>query len=227
MKYLIRMDDVNPLMDKYKFKKFLELMDKYDTKCLLAITPNPKSKELIGENPIGKDEFKELIKILKKKGHSFALHGYTHENIGKKTRFLDVRLRTSEFAGLSYEEQYKRIKLGKEILEKEYEIETDIFVAPHNTIDKTTLKVLEDLNFRVFVGGIYPTFLTNLFFKNIKIIPQIFWRPRVFSKSFELLLKPFYNPCVFVLHPQDINDFTLKNLENFLRYKKDKVIWKI
>jgi len=71
-----------------------------------------------------------------------ALHGYSHQ-----TRPRSLGGRYTEFRGLSRDEQTRRIREGKEFLERLLNHEVRIFVPPWNVVDATTYAVLESLGF--------------------------------------------------------------------------------
>ena len=60
----------------------------------------------------------------------------------------------SEFAGLSYEIQYEKLKRGQEILRKSG-VCTDIFMAPGHTYDADTIRALKACGFKVVTDGLY------------------------------------------------------------------------
>jgi|GEM_PF-975069 len=71
-----------------------------------------------------------------------ALNGFSHQ---ARPRSLGGRY--TEFRGLSRDEQTRRIREGKEFLERLVHREVRIFVPPWNVVDTTTHEVLESLGF--------------------------------------------------------------------------------
>jgi len=65
-----------------------------------------------------------------------ALHGYSHQNYGKKLR--------SEFMGMPYDEQYRKIKDGKEYLERIFHTKVKTFIPPFNAYDANTIKACHE-----------------------------------------------------------------------------------
>lgn len=84
-------------------------------------------------------------------GWSISQHGYCHVYETEDSGLLGINP-FSEFAGLSYERQYEKLKKGKDIL-KSHRIETDIFMAPGHTYDANTLKALVQNGFTTVTDG--------------------------------------------------------------------------
>lgn len=148
-KILVRFDDICPTMDFTQFEKAIEILRIYDIKPLLGVIPACKDPEL----QIGKphEEFWEYIKLLQGKGYKLAMHGYTHVYDSQKRGIVNIGFR-SEFAGHTYQEQYEKIRNGKETL-KTHGIETDIFFAPSHSYDLNTLKALQANGFKYISDG--------------------------------------------------------------------------
>lgn len=86
------------------------------------------------------NEFWDRVSVWKDKGWSLALHGCYHKYVTEEGGLNPVNKR-SEFAGVAYDEQCKKIKHGIQIL-NEHNIFPDIFFAPSHTFDKNTLLAL-------------------------------------------------------------------------------------
>ena len=74
-----------------------------------------------------------------------ALHGYDH------VFFEQGR---GEFAGRSYEDQYRRIKAGKIFLEESLGVPVRVFIPPWNEYDENTLRVLYEQGFDLLSAGV-------------------------------------------------------------------------
>ena len=122
-KILLRFDDICPTMNYTLFEKARKLLDSIGAKPLLGVIPDCHDPDLQIE-PYH-DDFWDYIRGLRKCGYTIAMHGYTHVydmNVrGKINRGFN-----SEFAGHSYEEQYKKLAEGQAIM-KSHNIETDVF----------------------------------------------------------------------------------------------------
>jgi predicted deacetylase len=80
------------------------------------------------------------------------MHGLYHV-FDTEAKGIVTAKKRSEFAGHSYEEQYDRIKKGKEIL-LSHNISTDVFFAPAHSYDDNTLKALYANGFRYISDGL-------------------------------------------------------------------------
>lgn len=131
---VLRIDDVCPQMNWVWFEKTMELLAKYNVTGLLGIVPDCKDPKLNVNEP--KEEFWEMMQQYQKQGWCVAMHGYTHKYDTKALGLVVAeKTKESEFAGHTYEEQYERLKKGKELLQQN-NIETDIFFAPSHNYDK-------------------------------------------------------------------------------------------
>ncbi len=72
-----------------------------------------------------------------------ALHGYSHVKTGWWT----------EFAGLDFEEQLRRLKRGRDLLREAAGVEVTTFIPPYNTYDHLTLRAMEQLGFTCLCAG--------------------------------------------------------------------------
>ena len=72
-----------------------------------------------------------------------ALHGYSHQKSGPWT----------EFAGLPYDEQVRRLSHGVTLLSEAVGVRVTTFVPPYNTYDENTLRAMEHLGFVCLSAG--------------------------------------------------------------------------
>ena len=76
IKYLIRLDDACPYMDKVKWQRMEDILDKYGVKPLVGIIPaNTDPETMIEPEDAG---FWEKVHSWDGKGWCIALHGYNH-----------------------------------------------------------------------------------------------------------------------------------------------------
>ena len=148
-KILIRFDDINPSMDWESWGMALSLLDKHAIKPLLGVVPECKDEELLIDKP--RSDFWKYILDLQKRGFTIAMHGYEHVYGSPHKSLVGNTLKT-EFAGLSYEEQYTKIYDGKNTL-LSHGIDTDVFFAPSHSYDENTLKALHECGFRYISDG--------------------------------------------------------------------------
>jgi predicted deacetylase len=165
-------------MNWNQFWKYIELFKKYGVKPLLGIVPDNQDPEL-SVQPRNQNFWQIMRDLYAEGAVEFAQHGYHHLlDVGKEGILNGIFgfQPKSEFAGLSYDEQYNKINAGKKILNNEG-IYTDVWMAPAHSFDTTTLKVLVDLGFKAITDGIalYPYKINGIIF-----VPQQLWRPRYF-----------------------------------------------
>lgn len=149
MNILIRFDDFCPTMDYEQWFRADEILRRYNVKPLIGVVPDCHDPELTIDEY--HDDFWEYVKQLQKDGYVFAMHGDTHVYYNIQNG-LDNYSKKSEFAGLSYEEQLRKIKHGKQELAS-HGITTDIFFAPSHSYDKNTLKALAACGFKYVSDG--------------------------------------------------------------------------
>ncbi|MBD5531494.1 MAG: DUF2334 domain-containing protein [Lachnospiraceae bacterium] len=147
---LIRLDDITPDMDWEAFERLEALFEQYQIHPIIGVVPDNKDETLHIQEP--RADFWERMRALQECGWVIAQHGFTHVYVNKRSGLLGVNP-FSEFAGLSYQEQYEKLKKGQEILKKQG-IDAVMFMAPGHTFDRQTLRALKNLGF-VFVTDGY------------------------------------------------------------------------
>lgn len=165
-----RLDDITPEMNMKNFLRIRKIFDENNIKPLIGVVPDNQD-ETLKVCPKNK-KFWQLIRELNDNGWRVAQHGYTHCYCTKEPGMLKAN-KFSEFAGLSLDEQYLKIKKGKELLE-EQGIFSDIFMAPGHTFDKNTLKALRSNGFRYVTDGYskYPfSYMDLKFIPCMHVIP--------------------------------------------------------
>jgi len=103
------------------------------------------------------------------------MHGYDHilfENIGKNIVNLS---KYTEFSGLPYDIQAKKIRAGLKIFQSN-KINVTTWVAPAHSFDETTLEALKDNGFSVISDGLFVTPYTDN--NDFLWIPQQLWKLR-------------------------------------------------
>lgn len=146
---LIRLDDITPDMDWEKFERLEALFEQYQIHPIIGVVPDNKDETLHIQEP--RADFWERIRTLQERGWVIAQHGFTHVYVNKKSGLLGINP-FSEFAGLSYQEQYEKLKRGQEILKKQG-IHAVMFMAPGHTFDRKTLRALKKLGFASVTDG--------------------------------------------------------------------------
>lgn len=151
MKIAVRMDDISPGMDMEKFNAFYNILQKLGIKPLLGVVPDNQDPNLNIKEKVDTKAFWNRIIELQKQGCIIAMHGYDHIYSTSQGGMFPLN-HFSEFAGLSYEEQNRKIQKGKEILEG-HGINTDIFMAPAHSYDQNTLRALKNNGFEKVTDG--------------------------------------------------------------------------
>jgi len=202
-KYLIRLDDACPYMDTKKWQRIEKILDEYGVKPMVGIIPaNADPKTMIeSENHM----FWDKAKAWQEKGWAIALHGYDHVYISNDgLKGLNPLWKRSEFAGVTVEEQRKKIQEGMNIMH-EHGFNPKYFFAPSHTFDENTLVALKaESDIRI----ISDTVATRPYrYKEFVFVPQ-------FSGSCrEMKMKGLF---AFCLHPNTMNDEAFENTEKCL-----------
>jgi len=152
----LRFDDYHQDVDH---DTWIEVLTEYDQRGLRGLVAVPPKYE--GE-PLSADVVPFLLE-LEERGWELAQHGYTHEDIGESRASQgtlgplgrELYLDRSEFAGLPYEEQHRRIAAGQEILEG-HGIEPTTFVPPWHEYGRNTIRALADHGFTCLNEGRWP-----------------------------------------------------------------------
>ncbi len=172
---IYRIDDVTPGMNWVNFNRCLELFRKYKVVPLVGVVPDNRDHNLTVQKE--EPDFWKIIKRLMDEGViEVSQHGYQHKYstnlIQPFQRFCGFKPQ-SEFYGLSYSVQYKKLRKGKKIFAQNG-ISVDIFMSPGHSFDHNTIKALKALKFKAVTDGIglYPTKKEGLVF-----VPQQAWGP--------------------------------------------------
>lgn len=209
--YLIRLDDACPYMDRAKWQRMEDVLDRYGVKPLVGIIPaNADPKTMIErEDP----RFWEKAHSWEKKGWEIALHGNDHvciSNGGMKG--LNPFWKRSEFAGLPLEQQREKIKNGFEIL-RQHGFVPKYFFAPSHTFDENTLEALQaETDIRIISDTIA---LKPYRHKDFVFIPQFSGQCR------EMKMSGIFTFC---FHPNTMKEEAFLQTERFLQEHKDEFI---
>ena len=198
LKFIIRLDDACPNMNKEKWDRVEKILDKHNIKPIVGIIPDNKDKEF--KNPYIKNFWKDYAKSWQEKKWIIAQHGLNHN--------LSDEIRT-EFSGKSYEEQYKILSSGNKIL-KENGIKTKCFFAPNHTFDNNTIKACNELKCFSFISDGYAFYPYKK--KNMVFIPSVFDTPH---KLFN------FGIYTFVYHPNNMKEQDFEYLDKFLNQYKE------
>jgi peptidoglycan/xylan/chitin deacetylase (PgdA/CDA1 family) len=144
---VFRYDDYSSCSSTNFETKLIDTFKRYDVPCTFGIIPyvasgdghNFSSQEVI---PLSEEKVHILRTAMDSGIIEPALHGYSHQTI-KDCR----KSGCTEFSGLSYEKQMKKIVKGKKLLEDGLNTKITIFIPPWNSYDMNTLQCLERFDF--------------------------------------------------------------------------------
>jgi len=159
---VIRYDDYSSRTRLGMDLKFIEALRRHHIRCTFGVIPfisagdahDTSSQETI---PLHQVKIEALKSVVESGLAEVALHGCSHQNVlpGGHPWWSDfLGVGYSEFFGLDYRSQREKIEKGLSFLKERLETEITTFIPPWNSFDKTTLRVLEDLGFNCFSGGI-------------------------------------------------------------------------
>lgn len=172
-KNIFRIDDVCENMVWENFHKVKEIFLKNEVRPLLGVIPFNEDESLQKLPKCNFDFWEEIRRLQNEHGWHIALHGYNHVYATKEAGILNINKR-SEFSGLSYEEQYEKIRKGIEIF-KNNGVRIDAFMAPAHSFDDITVQCLLENQINTITDGysFYPYYEKAMLY-----IPQLFAQPR-------------------------------------------------
>ena len=138
--YYLRLDDASEYMDLDKWLRMEKLLDKYNIKPIFGIIPQNTDLSMVNKYQRN-DRFWQLVHKWIRKEWTPALHGCEHRYVTQNGGINPINFR-SEFAGLPYDVQEKKIKRGYNILLK-HDIKPEVFFAPSHSFDMNTLKAIK------------------------------------------------------------------------------------
>ena len=174
--YLVRFDDVCPTMDWESWAKVEKVLVSEGIKPIMAVVPDNRDEKLIaGEYD---KYFWSKVRSWKKMGWSIAIHGYQHLYQTNDPGLVGLN-KYSEFSGLSYEQQSKKLQKALKIFET-HDIKPNLWIAPAHSFDKVTVRVLSDLGIEVISDGFFKR---PVKYMNMIWIPQQLWKFRHFRSG--------------------------------------------
>ena len=114
--YLVRFDDVCPTMCWSTWNQIERILIDQDVRPILAVVPDNQDPELDREP--ADPRFWERVRGWQARGWTIALHGYQHRYVTQSPGLVGLN-RYSEFAGLPYAEQHRKLSAGLAIFERE------------------------------------------------------------------------------------------------------------
>ena len=206
--YTFRLDDIAPNMrwDNYEWLK--ACFDRYGVRPLIGVIPDNRDPALLAF-PISKSDFWEEVRNRQSCGWTNAQHGYQH--VYQTTSGGRLGLGTqSEFSGLPYDVQLRKLRQGRDILRRE-KIDCDTFMAPSHSFDDLTLRALSELGFRQISDGhtLFPIQLGSLVH-----VPQLLATPR---------WMPF-GIHTWCLHLNEMDSQQLDQVDRFIKRFRSRII---
>jgi len=207
-KYIIRLDDACPTMNRNNWDRMEKLLDDYSIKPIVAVVPNNQDKKLMVDE-VDK-QFWQKVKKWQVKGWEIALHGYEHKYATKAQSIVPIN-NYSEFAGISLEKQCQKIKEGIAIFKK-HNITTRVWVAPAHSFDENTIKALKsESDITIVSDGIA---FSPYWEYGIHWTPQQLWKFR----------KMFFGTWTSCFHPDRMSEKEFIRLEGFIEKNSAKFI---
>ena len=212
-RYILRLDDASEYMDIEKWNRMADLLDYYKIYPIFGIIPQNRDKNLV-EKYARNSTFWEWVHQRINKGWIPAMHGDEHRYVTTNGGINPVNNK-SEFAGLPYEEQCRKIKAGYEIL-KSHGITPEIFFAPAHTFDENTLLALRDMTpVRIISDTIaYDVYRKNGFW----FVPQQSGRVR--RLPFPLVTFCYHSNTMSEEAFNELEAFLIKAQMNFVRFDR-------
>jgi predicted deacetylase len=163
-------------MDWESWDKVEKVLVSEGIRPILAVVPDNRDENLI----FGKENehFWSKVRTWKKMGWSIAIHGYQHLYQTNDPGLLGLN-EYSEFSGLSYEQQSKKLQKALKIFES-HDVKPNLWVAPAHSFDKVTVRVLSDLGIEVISDGFFKR---PVKYMNMIWIPQQLWKFRHFRSG--------------------------------------------
>ena len=207
MKFIIRIDDISPTMNLENFDRIKHFLVSKNIRPIIGVVPDNQDENLKFSSK--NEDFWPMIRNLKQLGWSIAQHGCHHKYSTVESGILKIN-NFSEFAGLSFKEQLKKIITGKNIL-IEQKIWEPIFMAPAHSFDDNTLKALKEADFKYVTDGygLYPWSDRGLTF-----IPQLF-------SGFSNFGFGVYTVCI---HLNELSEKEVDNVINQINGREHKII---
>lgn len=206
-KYLLRLDDACEKMDRKRWDRLEQVLDRCGVKPLVGVIPDCKDPAFAAYEE-DKTFWSEKLPSWVAKGWTIALHGYDHRYISENGG-LNRLHNKSEFAGVDPELQRQKIAQGVKRF-RASGIEPKVFFAPSHTFDEQTLAALrEESDIRI----ISDTAAYDVYQKDgFTYVPV----------QFSYLRSSPYRTTTFCLHPNTLDDKRINAVERFLTSEKER-----
>ena len=204
--YLFRLDDITDTIDQDSFDRCLSLLLDAGVKPLLGVIPDNQDARL-QRHPRQKDFWKRLASLRDRGLISVALHGLHHVYHENRRSLLYAYGigPLSEFAGLPYTVQCRKIAEGLSIL-RGRNLNPTAWMAPNHSFDTATIHALAANNLSVVTDGIG---LFPFRRRGITFVPVLSGRPRRIP----------FGIMTICLHTETMTERDFEGLRLFLKRK--------
>src|SRR5579864_348716 len=137
-KLLLRFDDICPTMNWAVWQELEAILSDAGVKPLVAVIPDNRDPAFHLAAP--RRDFWDNVRLWQARGWTIGVHGYQHLYVTRSSGLLGINA-ASEFAGLPFQEQERKIRLALGIFRSEG-IEPKVWVAPGHSFDTTTIRAL-------------------------------------------------------------------------------------
>ncbi|HYV01864.1 MAG TPA: DUF2334 domain-containing protein [Actinomycetota bacterium] len=170
--YLLRFDDLCPTMRWSAWEGIERVLVENDIKPIASVVPDNRDPQLMVDPPDA--GFWDRVRRWQSWGWTIGFHGYQHRYVTERAGLVGIN-RYSEFAGLSLDEQERKLEAALRIFQQE-EVVPRVWVAPGHSFDATTVDVLWRLGIRTISDGLFP--LPHRDRRGMLWVPQQLWRFR-------------------------------------------------
>jgi peptidoglycan/xylan/chitin deacetylase (PgdA/CDA1 family) len=207
--YLVRFDDICPTVAWDQWSLIEDVLMSEDIRPIMAVIADNKDVSL-HQGPTD-PQFWDRVRRWQQMGWTIGLHGYQHLYVSKSTGIVGLN-RYSEFAGLSFDQQFAKLQAAFKIFEQE-RVQPDIWVAPAHTFDENTLRALKCLPLQIISDGFQPRPHTDR--------EGFFWIPQQLG-DFRYMPCGVWTVCI---HHEDVNYNNIQlfrhKIERFRKYITD------
>jgi peptidoglycan/xylan/chitin deacetylase (PgdA/CDA1 family) len=170
-RYVVRFDDICPTMNWDIWSRVEEILMRHDVRPILAVVPDNQDPSLV-VGPARAD-FWNFVRDRQRLGWAIAMHGCHHLYESSNAGLLKIN-RYSEFSGLSYEAQRRKIAAAAAVFASE-NVRVDAWIAPGHNFDAVTLKVVREHGIHALSDGFFPK---PVEWMGLTWVPQQLWRFR-------------------------------------------------
>lgn len=207
--YIVRFDDACATMNHRKWRAIEAICDRFSVRPIVGVVPDNRDPDL--EKGERDPAFWETVRRWQRKGWAIGLHGHTHVMTTTSAKLILPFYDRSEFAGLPYDEQARKVRIARKIFEVEG-VNPRVWIAPAHCFEINTLKALaNETNINVVSDGIARR---QYFESGFYWIPQQLW-------EFKNKKSGLWTVC---FHPNNCKDDDMKRIERDIEYYAEKII---